>query len=394
MGRRKIVIRPITDARLRHVTFNKRKNGLIKKAAELSMLCDLKLLLIFEDTTGALVQYSAHDIFNQFEYFTNFMEDENTKFSPRDYPNFFKVNHYKKNSKTSIKQEEKQQKSSEKTKKQLKQAMTIPKPNEESSTDDSFFIDDAFASFENNADYTSLNSKKNSSQSFVESSFSQAPSNQRTDLNRKGPRKNLSLNVENQCFLNLNNLQSLKSPEVPYLSPSFTNNPQNQFQWQTTKTQFVIPITSAQRKSQLLNQQVNQEANSQTNAQKGMKEFNTNFNMVQANTPNPMSVNTGPFGKFQSFFDQLDSPFTKSNFNQKLFPAMGFNLGGEEGFSPFMKNMALNINTKSAMGKEEDVFTFKNDARTENQDHLGANNWEKQDFFEDEMRRKKKLKVA
>jgi hypothetical protein len=89
MGRRKIIIRPITDQKLRHTTFNKRKNGLIKKAAELSMLCDLKLLLIFEDTTGALIQYSTHGIFNQFEYFTNFMEEKNYTVQPERLPELF-----------------------------------------------------------------------------------------------------------------------------------------------------------------------------------------------------------------------------------------------------------------------------------------------------------------
>lgn len=41
MGRKKIVIKPITDERLRNITFNKRKAGLLKKAAELSMLCNI-----------------------------------------------------------------------------------------------------------------------------------------------------------------------------------------------------------------------------------------------------------------------------------------------------------------------------------------------------------------
>jgi MADS-box transcription factor len=41
MGRKKILIKPISDERLRNITFNKRKAGLLKKAAELSMLCNI-----------------------------------------------------------------------------------------------------------------------------------------------------------------------------------------------------------------------------------------------------------------------------------------------------------------------------------------------------------------
>jgi hypothetical protein len=62
MGRRKITIRQITDPKLRHITFNKRKNGLIKKAAELSMLCNINMLLVFEDGAGNLVQFSKNKI--------------------------------------------------------------------------------------------------------------------------------------------------------------------------------------------------------------------------------------------------------------------------------------------------------------------------------------------
>jgi len=62
MGRRKIVIKQIPDVKLRHITFNKRKNGLFKKAAELSMLCNLNLLLVCEDGLGNLIQYSKNKI--------------------------------------------------------------------------------------------------------------------------------------------------------------------------------------------------------------------------------------------------------------------------------------------------------------------------------------------
>jgi len=96
MGRRKITIRQITDPKLRHITFNKRKNGLIKKAAELSMLCNINMLLVFEDGAGNLVQFSKNKIssvnaFLQECKYTNLIE-----LTAKEYPHFFKVNHYKK----------------------------------------------------------------------------------------------------------------------------------------------------------------------------------------------------------------------------------------------------------------------------------------------------------
>ena len=70
MGRHKIPIKKIDDSRNRHVTFNKRKNGLLKKAMELSLLCDCKIaLVIFERRPDKpaheslnLIQYSSGDI--------------------------------------------------------------------------------------------------------------------------------------------------------------------------------------------------------------------------------------------------------------------------------------------------------------------------------------------
>jgi len=48
MGRRKVQIKRIDDDRARKVTFAKRKHGLVKKAMELSLLCDCDIaLLIF-----------------------------------------------------------------------------------------------------------------------------------------------------------------------------------------------------------------------------------------------------------------------------------------------------------------------------------------------------------
>jgi hypothetical protein len=96
MGRRKITIKPIADPKLRHITFNKRKNGLIKKAAELSLLCNINMLLIFEDGNGNLVQFSKNKLANIHSFFQECRYNNLLEFSAKDYPNFFKVNHYKK----------------------------------------------------------------------------------------------------------------------------------------------------------------------------------------------------------------------------------------------------------------------------------------------------------
>ena len=62
MGRKKIVIRPIQDERSRLATFAKRKHGLIKKALELSILCDCEIGLVIFSPQGKLIQYSSGDI--------------------------------------------------------------------------------------------------------------------------------------------------------------------------------------------------------------------------------------------------------------------------------------------------------------------------------------------
>ncbi|KAJ1965804.1 hypothetical protein IWQ62_002575, partial [Dispira parvispora] len=59
MGRKKIKIQTIADERGRQVTFLKRKQGLMKKAYELSVLCDCQIALIIFTSNGKLVQFSS-----------------------------------------------------------------------------------------------------------------------------------------------------------------------------------------------------------------------------------------------------------------------------------------------------------------------------------------------
>ncbi|PVU93485.1 hypothetical protein BB559_003268 [Furculomyces boomerangus] len=62
MGRKKIKIQAITDERNKQVTFLKRKAGLMKKAYELSTLCECEIALIIFNSQGKLVQYASTDI--------------------------------------------------------------------------------------------------------------------------------------------------------------------------------------------------------------------------------------------------------------------------------------------------------------------------------------------
>ncbi|KAL4227302.1 Myocyte-specific enhancer factor 2C [Mactra antiquata] len=62
MGRKKISITRINDERNRQVTFTKRKFGLMKKAYELSVLCDCEIALIIFTQNNKLYQYASSDM--------------------------------------------------------------------------------------------------------------------------------------------------------------------------------------------------------------------------------------------------------------------------------------------------------------------------------------------
>ncbi|XP_060173335.1 MADS-box transcription factor 23-like [Lycium barbarum] len=58
MGRGKIMIRRIDNSTSRQVTFSKRRNGLLKKAKELAILCDAEVGVIIFSSTSKLHEYS------------------------------------------------------------------------------------------------------------------------------------------------------------------------------------------------------------------------------------------------------------------------------------------------------------------------------------------------
>ena len=66
MGKKKIdKLKLIEDKNQRNVAFCKRKRGFLKKAIELSSLCDQKIfILIFDDQRKRAVQFSSQDEFH------------------------------------------------------------------------------------------------------------------------------------------------------------------------------------------------------------------------------------------------------------------------------------------------------------------------------------------
>ncbi|CAN0917258.1 Agamous-like MADS-box protein AGL15 [Linum grandiflorum] len=59
MGRGKIEIKRIENANSRQVTFSKRRSGLLKKAREISILCDAEVAVIIFSNTGKLFEFSS-----------------------------------------------------------------------------------------------------------------------------------------------------------------------------------------------------------------------------------------------------------------------------------------------------------------------------------------------
>ncbi|XP_056160086.1 MADS-box protein AGL42-like isoform X4 [Syzygium oleosum] len=60
MARGKIQMRRIENATSRQVTFSKRRTGLLKKAHELSVLCDAEVALIIFSQKGKLYEFSSN----------------------------------------------------------------------------------------------------------------------------------------------------------------------------------------------------------------------------------------------------------------------------------------------------------------------------------------------
>ncbi|KAK6926316.1 Transcription factor, K-box [Dillenia turbinata] len=62
MGRGRVVLKRIENNKTRQVTFSKRRNGLLKKAYELSVLCDAQVALIIFSSGGKLFEFASTDV--------------------------------------------------------------------------------------------------------------------------------------------------------------------------------------------------------------------------------------------------------------------------------------------------------------------------------------------
>ncbi|RWV94439.1 hypothetical protein GW17_00043024 [Ensete ventricosum] len=59
MGRGKIEIKRIENSTNRQVTFSKRRNGIIKKAREISILCEAQVSVVIFSSSGKMSEYCS-----------------------------------------------------------------------------------------------------------------------------------------------------------------------------------------------------------------------------------------------------------------------------------------------------------------------------------------------
>ncbi|KAJ7951039.1 MADS-box protein [Quillaja saponaria] len=78
MVRGKTQMKRIENATSRQVTFSKRRNGLLKKAFELSVLCDAEVALIVFSTKGKLYEFASPSMQNIIERYHRHTKDTQT----------------------------------------------------------------------------------------------------------------------------------------------------------------------------------------------------------------------------------------------------------------------------------------------------------------------------
>ncbi|PIN01410.1 MADS box transcription factor [Handroanthus impetiginosus] len=75
MVRGKVEMKRIEKASSRQVTFSKRRNGLLKKAYELSVLCDAEVALIIFSQKGRLYEFSSSNIQRSIQKYLELTEE-------------------------------------------------------------------------------------------------------------------------------------------------------------------------------------------------------------------------------------------------------------------------------------------------------------------------------
>ncbi|KAG9158376.1 hypothetical protein Leryth_013127 [Lithospermum erythrorhizon] len=82
MGRGKIAIRRIDNSTSRQVTFSKRRNGLLKKAKELGILCDAEVGVIIFSSTGRLYDFASSSMKSLIERYNKAKEEHQQLANP------------------------------------------------------------------------------------------------------------------------------------------------------------------------------------------------------------------------------------------------------------------------------------------------------------------------
>ncbi|XP_060174388.1 MADS-box transcription factor 23-like [Lycium barbarum] len=82
MGRGKTVIRRIDNMTSRQVTFSKRRSGLLKKAEELSILCDAQVGLIIFSSTAKIYDFSSTSVRSVIERYNKVKEEHLNLLNP------------------------------------------------------------------------------------------------------------------------------------------------------------------------------------------------------------------------------------------------------------------------------------------------------------------------
>jgi MADS-box transcription factor len=71
MGRGKIEIKRIENSSNRQVTYSKRRSGIIKKAKEITVLCDAKVSLVVFASSGKMHEYCSPSTTYVYKYIYN-----------------------------------------------------------------------------------------------------------------------------------------------------------------------------------------------------------------------------------------------------------------------------------------------------------------------------------
>ncbi|KAK3447281.1 MADS-box protein SOC1 isoform X2 [Eucalyptus grandis] len=79
MARGKIQMKRIENATSRQATFSKRRNGLMKKAFELSVLCDAEVAVIIFSQRGRLYEFSSSNMQKTIERYHQYAKEDTGK---------------------------------------------------------------------------------------------------------------------------------------------------------------------------------------------------------------------------------------------------------------------------------------------------------------------------